>query len=299
MATSIRPASIARDVAGLMKASRRTTAAVGATQMPTWTSDRFVVASTPATTYQLTSIPYGINVLARTATGGTTSAVFAEGTDYTVDYSTGIVTVSATLAASDVIYVSYVTTDDLTALSGPSITGTITDTFNRADSTTTLGTTSDGLATWTAVQGTWGISSNTAYCPHVNGSGSVPAFAVIDTAQADGAVQGTLGGSGAWDFGLVFRYADPNNYWAMTWLNGTNLSRVIRRVAGTGTVMATFTAVAGDVLNASFSGSALTFYKNGTSFYAPTDMANQTNTQHGMFALASNVGTLDDWSFTA
>lgn len=119
---------------------------------PVWKHDRFVVPSTPVTLYALTFVPLGINVLAKNG------SVLAEDTDYTVDYVNGTFTLASTPTASDVLFCSYVIAATTTHL--------IADTFNRADSATTINPASDG-GTWTvdtAASGdVWGISSNRGY----------------------------------------------------------------------------------------------------------------------------------------
>lgn len=84
------------------------------------------------------------------------------------------------------------------------------DAFERPNQATGLGTMPEGPA-WFADTGTWGISDGQAYL-------SAPAngrnHAVVDLGQAYGAVQATLPKvvNGA---GLVFRYRNPFDYWAV------------------------------------------------------------------------------------
>lgn len=109
-------------IADLLTDRRRLNAAVTSVQMPQPTKDTFTVAATPATTYTLNAIPYQ-------GTGGSSLNLslngleLVEGVDYTCDYTTAIVTVSATLTGTptpaDVLTADYWTTGDLIALSGP------------------------------------------------------------------------------------------------------------------------------------------------------------------------------------
>lgn len=76
----------------------------------TWQHDRFVAAASPVATYALSYLPFGINALAKN--GG----MLAEGFDYTVNYSSGIITLATVPTTGDVIAVSYVTNGSLIAL---------------------------------------------------------------------------------------------------------------------------------------------------------------------------------------
>lgn len=80
----------------------------------------------------------------------------------------------------------------------------ITDTFNRADSVTTLGSTDTGQA-WQTVYGTAGISGNQARA-YTNSARSV-----IDLGAANMSVAVDLTTSAPY-IGLVVRWADANNY---------------------------------------------------------------------------------------
>lgn len=78
----------------------------------------FTVAATPAADYQLTYLPY------RDSDSSSVQVKLnglglVEGTDYTVDYDTGIVTVSDDLVEDDVLTVDYWTTGELIAGSLP------------------------------------------------------------------------------------------------------------------------------------------------------------------------------------
>lgn len=102
-------------------------------QVPVWEYQDWVLTGTPpAPTYTLTYLPYGIN---HVSLNGLTAR---EGTDYTMDYSTGILTFAATKTAGDVLSISYVTTGDLTAASGATDTGKA---FNVASTATATSST--------------------------------------------------------------------------------------------------------------------------------------------------------------
>jgi hypothetical protein len=169
------------------------------------------------------------------------------------------------------------------------IISTISDDFNRADSTTTLGVTSVGALTWNALAGTWGISSNKGYC--VTGT---EATAVVDTSFSDGAFEvtvtndsGELGGGAC----LAFRFADNGNGWLLYGGSfgspGAGFWRLAKKVAGGFTFYApsvNVTPVSGDVLHIDVLGSSITAKVNGSTVATMTDSAFSTATQHGLRA---------------
>lgn len=93
------------------------------------------------------------------------------------------------------------------------------DTFTRADSDTTLGTSSGGQV-WSALNGTWGIKSNAGYCA-VDNSGAAGGYniAVLDVGESlvTYAVDVTPQ-SGAIDLGLValVRNVDDLVFWDLS-----------------------------------------------------------------------------------
>ncbi len=91
-----------------------------------------------------------------------------------------------------------------------SVTG-VSDSFDRPDDPSSLGTSPTGMM-WRADAGTWGIVGGQA-APLVPAPGH--SFAVVPLGNSDGAVQVQMAkvADGA---GLVFRYQDPRNYWAVT-----------------------------------------------------------------------------------
>lgn len=112
-------------IADLLREQRRQRTTI-ISQMPQPAKDTFTVASTPATTYQLNAIPYqgsGGSSLNLSLNG----VELVEGVDYTCDYTTAIVTVTATLKGTptpaDVLTADYWTTGDLIAATGPVDTG--------------------------------------------------------------------------------------------------------------------------------------------------------------------------------
>lgn len=146
----------------------------------------------------------------------------------------------------------------------------ITDSFDRANSNTTMGNTDTG-ETWTPNLGTWGITANRAY--------SVPstsqATTVIDSGVSDCTIEVTMSVAG--DAGLCFRATDNDNVFVM------NSSNLFRRQAGGFTNLGAYgSLVNGDVLRVTLSGSSIEVFVNGVSSLSIADSFNLTATSHGL-----------------
>lgn len=162
--------------------------------------------------------------------------------------------------------------------------GTSEDTFTRADSTTTLGSTEVGSDTWTAVSGTWGISSNQAYSTTTGST----ALAVVDTDESDGIVSSAVSGiSGTVVAGVVFRSdGTTQNYWR-AYYDGTNF-KVDKIVGGSVTNVHTAAdAATSGIVQVTMYEDHISVHKgagaNTVATTAITDSALQTNTQHGLY----------------
>lgn len=154
----------------------------------------------------------------------------------------------------------------------------IEDDFNRADSSTTLNTSSSGHV-WTPHVSTWGISNNQAYKPGLGADGLV----TVDAGVSDCIIQVTLANIGDRP-GLSFRFVDTNNYWK--WYRIGGLGYVcIKVVGGTGTTMHTevMSMANGDVLKVGLSGNSIELYVNGSLKTTLTDSAHLTATEYGLY----------------
>ena len=165
----------------------------------------------------------------------------------------------------------------------------ITDTFTRADSATSLGTTETGQA-WEIVGGTWGVTNGTMY--KSVGGASTRAHAVVDWGSADMSVtvqipsRGTAAGYPC----LVGRFVDEGNGYFVQ-LNPSP-GTLARRVGGVNTVVISNlgTTVAGDSMKLSIreqgGGTVLTVYRNGTqvSTYTDTAVGRPAGTRAGVFS---------------
>ncbi len=98
----------------------------------------------------------------------------------------------------------------------------VTDAFNRADSTTTLGTSDSGHAWTTLLTGAWGIATNRGYK-----SSSGYGIAYVDPGFANGELIVTMPVVTG-EFWIVFRLSDGNNYWRFGRASGAYILRTIQ-----------------------------------------------------------------------
>lgn len=161
----------------------------------------------------------------------------------------------------------------------------VTDTFTRADSATTLANAETGQA-WSALTGTWGISSNQAYLA-VNAG--VDDYAVVDAGISDGTVTVTFGAPANNQY-LAFRATDANNVFVASSTTSTTLN-LYRRSTGTYNQIGTasHTWATGDVVSVWFVGAAITVSVNGVALITATDSFQQTATKHGIGAGSSGT----------
>jgi hypothetical protein len=163
------------------------------------------------------------------------------------------------------------------------------DTFNRSNSTTSLGTSSDGSHTYTVRSGTAGISSNQAYFSAVSGG---LGHADYNAGISDGWFELKISSMSNAP-SLVYRWSNnTTDGWAWG-SDGTNL--VLRkRVSNVYTTMYTRTGdlVTGDILGVRCVGNKHYLYLNGTYLTTVTDSHNQTATRVGI--RTSGTGTRFD-----
>lgn len=159
------------------------------------------------------------------------------------------------------------------------------DTFTRANSTTTMGTTETGSLTWTPGAGTWGISGNTAYL--VSGANVRTG---VDSAVANHEMQSDilLGTNAA---GVTARNVDASNALGFYYLgSGTFRLRLVKWVAGTPNTLAStpaYDSLTGTHnLRLSVNGSVLTGYLDGTPVLTYT----LTTAEAAIFGTATKVG---------
>jgi hypothetical protein len=170
-------------------------------------------------------------------------------------------------------------------------TPVVSDSFNRADSSTSLGTADVGGA-WTAFAGTWGIASNKAY--HV--STFADGYAAIDSGLADCTVALTLSTVGAG--GITFRAADATHLW---FVEATTSDSKVYRCDGFGPSLWANLGTSwsnGDVMSVVLLGSSIKVYKNGVQAGSTiTDSTYATATKHGLRDY-SGSGRYDSFTVT-
>jgi hypothetical protein len=223
------------------------------------------------------------------------------GTDYAI--TGAVATFTTPLSASDVVLVKYESTTSTYVAATLTTTGVnIADTFNRADSTSALGTTTTGAKTWVQTAGTWGIASNKAYVS--SGTASQVCIATVDAGVADCTISATMTAGSNSNAGIAFRVTDALNFYQVDTkvAGGTNVV-LFKCVAGAFTAItipAASAFVSGDIITVVLSGTGITLKKNGTTFASVTDSTFTTQTKHGLYVEAgtgvSSPARFDDFS---
>lgn len=170
------------------------------------------------------------------------------------------------------------------------------DSFNRADSTTNLGSTDRGtVEAWTQNAGTWGINSNAAYI-----SAAATSIATLTGTADFEELSMTVSTWASGEAFLVFRYTDTSNYMRFGGTVGA-AATLITRSAGADT--ATDTAdgtdgllAAGDVLRVRCNGSVIECFRNDRLILCVSRTTNETATRVGM-RLATTAPRLNDFYF--
>lgn len=183
------------------------------------------------------------------------------------------------------------------------MTALCSDTFNRADSTTNLGST-DGANAMDARKylqfaGTWGISSNRAYCSAANASGA----ATVECGTGDVDISVTLavlGTAGSRSEGITFRGRQIGSSGSMDWkfrLTGTSTLTLTREIGITyGT--ATVSVAAGDVMRVVAIGPIIKCYYNGVLKFQVVSGISQYMTRHGL-ACGNTVVRFDSFTISS
>jgi len=169
------------------------------------------------------------------------------------------------------------------------------DTFNRADSSTSLGSTDVGSLPWIAQAGTWGISSNRAYV--ATNAGDNQNTAVVDTGFSDGVIQVTVPAAG--DGSICFRSVDNNNHFVIGSIGAA--VQLYKRTAGSysGVLTSGGSLLAnGDVVQVILNGDSIQCRINGVVAFNFNDSSFQTATKHGLRTYGGGPAMqFDDWSF--
>lgn len=175
----------------------------------------------------------------------------------------------------------------------PGLTTIVNDTFNRADSASSMGT-SDSGHVWTALQHTWGISSNTAY----DTSSSSDGTCYVDSSNADCTLQVTLSTFGS-KAGFTFRVQDINNHYIIRVQSSPTDVVCFRRESGTYNLQASNSISApanGDVVKLVLRGPLAMFFINGVLKLAFTNSTFSTETEHGLHTLNDGTTRFDNFT---
>lgn len=151
----------------------------------------------------------------------------------------------------------------------------LADTFDRADTTSGLGTATTGQ-TWTVSAGTFGILNGEAYA-----TSAVNTRAVIDTGYSDGEVSVSVTVTGGQEW-LIFRFQDSNNYFRFGTSGG--ILQLQKVESGSAQQISTFAAklpIGGD-LSVKFVGNQISLYLNGNLLETVTSTLFQTATKIGL-----------------
>lgn len=170
----------------------------------------------------------------------------------------------------------------------------VRDSFNRANSTTSLGVSDTGQV-WTAIVGTWGINNNKAYDTSVTAQDE---FAVVDSGLSDCIVKTKVTYDSTGKVGLSFRESDANNVFICFLATG-NLF-LGRKVAGTWTQLASIVV---GVVNGTYDvmivlkGSRIQAYLDGAKKIDVTDTNFNAQTKHGIFKNSTSTNERFDEFF--
>lgn len=189
---------------------------------------------------------------------------------------------NTTPAASDVLYVWAARLSEATPFYG----NDRGDSFNRANSTTSLGSTDRGVVqAWTQDLGTWGISSNQAYV-----SASASSYATLtgtaDFEEVSVTVPTWPSGSAAIIFRAAGGGAAENDF--VRWGGTVGSAPVLDFVVATAVTRSEtpdgtdFVLAAGDKLSARCNGSVVEVFVNDLLALCVSETDNQTLTQVGM-----------------
>lgn len=250
----------------------------------------------PATSFVATSTPGSITGSA--ASSPVTVSGLTNGQAYTF-------TVRAHNSAGD--SGESAASNSVTPSGGGGPTTLASDTFDRADSNTTLGTSSGGQA-WTSLDGVWGIKSNAAY--HVSDGGTDPyEIVVLDASQ--GLVTYTIDfvpRSGPMDLGLCALVQDRSNliFWDMSGdgsAGANNMTtRLFHRSGGSfsGITGATNMTMAGGTtysLKMVIASTSISCYVDNSLIFASSGATGlESQTKFGLMMADSQADTLSTWN---
>ena len=169
------------------------------------------------------------------------------------------------------------------------------DDFNRADTTTGLGTSSSGHV-WSPTTYVSGRILSNQYRGISDGNDRC---VTLDVGASDFTVKATIQTDGTSDTSLVGRYVNDSNYWMAYCGSGASGKWGLwYRNGGTYSNVSTSTVVpvAGDVVELVFSGTSVKLRVNGVEFASVTSTVHQSATRAGFRSGNGLPATWDDFS---
>lgn len=225
-------------------------------------------------------------------------------TDYTI--SGAVITFVSAMSGSEVVTVSYQSLSSSYVAASFSTVVNIVDNFNRADSSSALGSTSTGSKAWTQHSGTWGIASNKAYLS--NGVAAQTCLATVDADSPNVTISATVTTTGgAATCGIVCRAdsAGTSNYVVEISVGGAYTPKIYKGTAGSYSAIATgasTTVASGSVISVELVGNTITVKDDGVTIVSVTDSTYSSQDRHGMYIPApsgsSSTARFDDFTIT-
>ena len=241
----------------------------------------------------LSLAPVGLKIAVATASPSITLSLAPAGLDIALALATPSIQLTLSPDAGAAVF---------TATTTPSITltfagNTVTDSFDRANNASSLGTADSGQV-WSSLVGTWGISSNKAVVSNVASWG----HAVLESGIADAVVQATLSPTDAaqtFISGLALRIQDATNGLAFRIRPQFGLASLIRLVNGSESTIrsVSYTRSASSVLRVNCTGTTIDCYVDDVLVIHATNVTDfPTATKHGLYCFASVPNTWDNFS---
>lgn len=169
------------------------------------------------------------------------------------------------------------------------------DTFNRANNFSAVGTPSDGGSDWVELVNNCGIFSNQIF-----GAASASTnLSYLECSEADGTLEVTMNeATGA--CGFAFRITDANNYWIFRALPSSDSFQLGDVQSGSFTErdLAAQDPAATDVLSVVLSGNSISCKVDGVEVCSFSSSFNNTATKHGWVSFSGTGSLCDNWSFT-
>jgi hypothetical protein len=155
----------------------------------------------------------------------------------------------------------------------------VSDTFTRADSAVSMGSTEAGARVWAPLAGVWGISANQAYLAVASAEAATAVDSGVSSCTISMRLSAAPGGQG-----IVFRAQDAANYWRAVFFLGSfylqkNVAGVIANVPGSPVAIA---PALNDVIKVILLLDSVIVKVNEIQRYNLVDAQFQAATKHGL-----------------